>query len=130
MIKRIVENALISGSPHEVWPLVTDPRHFKTWYAFGGAEIDLRPGGAMTLRWDEHGAFAAVVEAVIPGKIFSFRWQPGPGPLVDITLQPEGSGTTRVQIAESGELENPEQSALAWRNGLNLLKELAEAARR
>jgi uncharacterized protein YndB with AHSA1/START domain len=71
--------ALIAGSAEEVWSLITDPRHFQTWHAFGGAEIELRPGGAMTLRWDEHGAFEAVVESVIPGRLFSFRWKPEPG---------------------------------------------------
>ena len=125
MTKRVTESALIAGSPEEVWPLVTDPRHFQTWYAFGGAEIDVRPGGAMALRWDEHGVFEAVVESVIRGELFSFRWRPEPGPLVEITLQSEGRRTTRVQIVESGELEDPEQSALAWRNGLKLLGDLA-----
>jgi uncharacterized protein YndB with AHSA1/START domain len=129
MTQRVSENALIVGSPEEVWPLLTEARHFRTWYAFGGAEIDLRPGGAMTLRWDEHGAFQAVVESVIPGKLFSFRWQPEPGPLVEMTLQSEGDRTTRVQIVESGVLENPEQSALAWRNGLKLLSDLARMER-
>lgn len=126
MTRRVSENRLIVGSPGEVWPLLTDARHFRTWYAFGGAEIDLRPGGAMTLCWDQHGAFHAVVESVIPGKFFSFRWKPEPGSLVEMMLQAEGNRTTRVQIVESGDIENPEQSALAWRNGLKLLSDLAQ----
>jgi uncharacterized protein YndB with AHSA1/START domain len=125
MTNRIAEVALIAGSPEEVWKLITEPTHFKSWYAFGGAEIDLRPGGVMSLRWDEHGVFKAIVESVIHGKLFSFRWQPEPGPLVEITLKLESSGTTHIQIVESGDLEDPEQSALAWRNGLKILKNLA-----
>jgi uncharacterized protein YndB with AHSA1/START domain len=127
MTKEVTESALIVGSPDEVWPLVTHSQHFRTWYAFGGADIDLRPGGAITLRWDEHGTFDAVVESVIPKELFSFRWRPEPGSLVEIKLQPEGNYTTLVQIVESGELENPEQSALAWRNGLALLSDLARS---
>ena len=129
MTTQVSESATVAGTPGEVWPLITDPEHFQAWYAFGGATIDLRPGGAMTMRWPEHGAFDAVVESVTPGVNFSFRWQPEPGPLVQIELRAEGSSTTRVQIVESGELENPEQSALAWRNGLRLLSELAQSRR-
>ncbi len=125
MAERVVESAIVDGTPESVWPLVTVAKHFQHWYAFGGAEIDLQPGGSMVLRWDEHGVFGAVVESVIPERLFSFRWQPEPGPLVEITLHAEGSRATRVQIVESGELEDPEQSGLAWRNALKLLGELA-----
>ena len=125
MTRQISEDALITGTPSHVWALITSPNHFKTWFAFGGAEIDLRPGGTMTMRWDEHGTFDAVVESVIPPKLFSFRWRPEPGPLVEITLRAENERGTRVQIVESGDLDNPEQSALAWRNGLALLSDLA-----
>ena len=122
---QITEAQLIPGSPRDVWPLVTDPRHVKAWYAFGGAEIDLKPGGPMTLRWDEHGAFSAVVEQVTDEQLFSFRWGPAPGPLVEITLEPDGN-STRVRVVETGRLEDADQSALAWRNALRLLRDLAE----
>jgi uncharacterized protein YndB with AHSA1/START domain len=125
MNTHVTEEALVAGSPDEVWSLVTEPRHFQAWYAFGGATIDLRPGGDITMRWDEHGTFEAEVEAVIRAKLFSFRWRPEPGPLVKITLEAAGPDTTRVQIVESGDLEDPEQSTLAWRNGLRLLSRLA-----
>ena len=82
METQLSESAVITGRPEEVWTLITNPKHFQTWYAFGGAEIDLRPGGAV-------------------------------------------SHATLVQIVESGDLENPAQSALAWRNSLTLLGELA-----
>lgn len=81
----------------------------------------------MTMRWDEHGVFEAVVQTVVSGETFSFRWLPEPGPLVEITLLAEGEQTTRVQIVESGNLENPEGSAMAWRNGLSLLGDLAKS---
>ena len=77
------------------------------------------------MRWDEHGTFAAEVEAVTRTKLFSFRWRTEAGPLVRITLESAGPDKTRVQIVESGELEAPEQSALAWRHGLSLLSVLA-----
>jgi uncharacterized protein YndB with AHSA1/START domain len=125
---RVSEEILIAMAPEALWPLVTEGRHFQVWYAFGGATIELRPGGAMTLRWDEHGEFRAVVESVRPPDLFSFRWLPAPGPLVEITLAPEG-GATRVRIVETGVLEDAAQSALAWRNALGLLRELGPRTR-
>ncbi|MGE3343298.1 MAG: SRPBCC domain-containing protein [Vicinamibacterales bacterium] len=123
----VTEEALVTGSPEVVWTLITEPLHFQEWYAFGGASIDLRPGGDITMRWDEHGDFQAVVEAVTPAKLLSFRWRPEPGPVVTITLESAGPGKTQVRIVESGDLEDPKQSALAWRNGLSLLTELANS---
>lgn len=125
----ITEQALVTGSPNDVWPLVTESRHFREWYAFGGATIDLRPGGVITMQWDEHGIFHADVEAATPATLFSFRWRPAPGPLVTITLESVGHGKTLVRIVEAGELEDPEQSALAWRSGLGLLAKLADSVK-
>jgi uncharacterized protein YndB with AHSA1/START domain len=125
----VTEEALVAGSPEDVWTLVTQPLHFQKWYAFGGASIDLRPSGDITMRWDEHGEFQAIVEAVTPAKLFSFRWRPEPGPVVTMTLEVAGPGQTKVRIIESGELEDPKQSALAWRNGLSLLTELASSSK-
>jgi uncharacterized protein YndB with AHSA1/START domain len=123
---RVSEEILVAAPRDRVWSLVTEGRHFQRWYAFGGATIDLRPGGAMTLRWDEHGEFLAVVDEVVAPERFAFRWLPPPGPLVVITLEAEGDGT-RVRIVETGALEDAAQSALAWRNALGLLRELAGA---
>jgi uncharacterized protein YndB with AHSA1/START domain len=123
----VSEEEVVAGTPDQVWRLVTDARHFRVWYAFGGATIDLRPGGAMSLRWDEHGEFPAVVEAVRPPELFSFRWLPARDPLVEITLTAEPGGT-RVRVVETGALEDAAQSALAWRNALGLLQRLAAAS--
>lgn len=121
----ISEQAVIPADLDRTWRLVTEPQHFEQWYAFGGADIDLAVGGAMLLRWDEHGGFPARVEAVEPGRLFAFRWMPEPGDLVEITLTPDGASTL-VRIRESGTLEDTETSAMAWRNALSLLVRLAE----
>lgn len=122
----ISEQALVPADPDRTWRLITDPQYVKQWYAFGGADIELAPGGAMVLRWDEHGAFPARVEAVEPGHRFAFRWLPEPGDLVEIALSPEGDGTL-VRITESGALEDAATSAMAWRNSVSLLIALAQA---
>lgn len=120
----ISEHALIPADQDRTWRLVTEPRNLQRWYAFGGADIELVVGGAMLLSWDEHGGFPARVEAVEPDSRFAFRWLPEPGDLVEITLTPEGAGTL-VRITESGELEDADTSAMAWRNSLSPLTELA-----
>ncbi|WP_405592823.1 SRPBCC domain-containing protein [Streptomyces sp. NBC_01092] len=125
----ISEETLVPADPDHTWRLVTDPRYVQQWYAFGGADIELAPGGAMLLRWDEHGAFPARVEAVDPGHRFAFRWLPEPGDLVEITLSAQDAGTL-VRITESGALEDAATSAMAWRNSLSLLSELAQAQQR
>lgn len=112
------------------------------WYAFGGAEVDLRPGGRLVLRWDERGEFRGFVEKVEPGRRFAYRYAVAPGVepvpgnanLVEFTLTPEGEGT-RLLVVESGfdrldlapdeQTEHADQSAQAWENSLTLLTDLA-----
>jgi uncharacterized protein YndB with AHSA1/START domain len=105
-----IEREVVIDAPIErVWALITEAEHFGAWFADSGAEIDLRPGGAMTLRWEEHGTVRARVERVEPPRLFSYRWanavdaEPAEGhsTLVEFSLVPEGSGT-RVRVVESG----------------------------
>ena len=121
----ITEEALVPASSERVWRLVTEPQSFQRWYAFGGADIDLVPGGEMHLRWDEHGVFQARVEAVEPGRRFAFRWLPEPGDLVEITLSPQADATF-VRIIESSALNDADTTAMAWRNSLSMLQKLAQ----
>ncbi|GAA4553515.1 SRPBCC domain-containing protein [Amycolatopsis samaneae] len=124
----ISEQLFVPVDPARTWRLVTEPGSFRRWYAFGGAEIDLVPGGEMRLRWDEHGEFPARVEVVEPGRRFGFRWLPEPGALVEITLSAQEDGTL-VRVTESGALEDAATSAMAWRNSLSLLADLAGETR-
>ncbi|TCC06150.1 SRPBCC domain-containing protein [Kribbella soli] len=127
----------VEARPEVVWAAVTQPESFARWYAFGGAEIDLRPGGRLVMRWDEHGEFFGFVEKVEPGRRFAYRYavdpgvEPAPGNanLVEFTLTPEGEGT-RLLVVESGfeRLDNQQdtdQSAQAWDNALATLTDLA-----
>jgi uncharacterized protein YndB with AHSA1/START domain len=126
MKTKIMEEIVVKGSCKEVWGFITEPIHFQSWYAFGGASIDLRPDGLISMKWDEHGVFEARIEKVIQEKLFSFQWLPESSCIVQISLQQIDDGKIKVQIEESGDLEDPVQSALAWRNGLNLLLKLCE----
>ena len=107
----IERDILIAAPLERVWDLITSPKHVGRWFADAGAEIDLRPGGALTLSWREHGTFHGRVEAVEPPHRFAYRWlskldlrddpTPANSTLTEFTLAAEGA-STRVAVVESG----------------------------
>ena len=72
--ERLEREILIDAPPEVVWSVITEPRHVSGWFG-DSAEIDLQPGGEMTLRWEAND-YTAVgrVERVEPHSLFSFRW--------------------------------------------------------
>jgi uncharacterized protein YndB with AHSA1/START domain len=114
---RIEQEILIDAPLEVVWAVVTEPEHVGSWFS-ESADIDLRPGGEMTLTWVEHGAARARVEKVQPPHSFAFRWarsaesepREGNSTLVELTLTAEAAAT-RLRVVESGfrELELPEE---------------------
>jgi uncharacterized protein YndB with AHSA1/START domain len=138
-MESVEREVYVEARPEVVWAAVTQPEGLARWYAFGGAEIELRPGGPLMLRWDEHGEFRGFVEKVEPGRRFAYRYAvvpgvdpvPGNSNLVEFTLTPEGEGT-RLLVVESGferldaaAEQETEQAAQAWGNALDILTELA-----
>ena len=113
MVPDQIERETIIDAPVErVWALITEAEHLGRWFGDAGAEIDLRPGGVMTLHWTKHGTTRGRVVAVEPQSRFSYRWAPfrdpggeepgeGNSTLVEFTLQPEGDGT-RLRVVERG----------------------------
>jgi uncharacterized protein YndB with AHSA1/START domain len=113
MVQDSIERETTIAAPVErVWALLTKAEHIGRWFADAGAEIDLRPGGALILRWAEHGTIQARVEIVEPHHRFAYRWltrnepngaEPvtGNSTLVEFTLSPEGD-RTRLRVHESG----------------------------
>jgi len=124
MTARIERDVLIPAPVERVWELVTSADHVGRWFADGGAEIDLRPGGALSLTWPAHGTFHGRVMTVEPPHRFAYRWlskpdlQAEPTPanstLTEFTLAAEGDAT-RVAVVESGfdalELDGEERAA-------------------
>jgi uncharacterized protein YndB with AHSA1/START domain len=114
---RIEQEILIDAPLDVVWAVVTEPEHVGSWFS-QSAEIDLQPGGEMTLTWAHYGAARARVEKVQPPHEFAFRWarttesapREGNSTLVEFTLTAEAGGT-RLHVVESGfrELELPEE---------------------
>ena len=113
MVPDQIERETVINAPVErVWELITEPEHVGRWFGDAGAEIDLRPGGEMVIRWAEHGTSHARVVAVEPQTRFSYRWAPfkepggdepvdGNSTLVEFTLAPDGDAT-RLRVVESG----------------------------
>jgi uncharacterized protein YndB with AHSA1/START domain len=137
--ERVEREILIDAPPEVVWAVISEPNHVSGWFS-DSAEIDLRPGGKITLIWDgrhtEHGR----VEKVEPPHFFSFRWIRGSdtdvrednSTLVEFSLSAEREGT-RLRVVETGftHLDLPEddqaKDAEAHRQGWELeLDELRE----
>jgi uncharacterized protein YndB with AHSA1/START domain len=108
-----IEREITIGAPIErVWELITRPEHVGAWFGDAGAEIDLRPGGALTLRWEEYGTVHGRIERIEPMTLFSYRWAPykepggtepvdGNSTLIEFMLSETGDGT-RLRVVESG----------------------------
>jgi uncharacterized protein YndB with AHSA1/START domain len=103
----IEREIVIDAPPSVVWSIVTEGQHLAGWFS-DEAEIELRPGGRLSLTWREHGTYEGRVEAVDPPRLFAFRWQTREGAfsdanstLVAITLEPMDAGTL-LRVVESG----------------------------
>ena len=141
----IEREVTIEAPVERVWALVTEAEHLGRWFGDAGADVDLRPGGALELRWSEYGTSRGRIEAVQPRSRFAFRWAPfkdpggveptdGNSTLVEFTLSPEGEGT-RLRVVESGfaaldcsdeqRRKNLESNTEGWQMELGELKEYA-----
>jgi uncharacterized protein YndB with AHSA1/START domain len=109
---QIERETVIAAPVERVWALLTEAEHVGRWFGDAGAEIDLRPGGAMVMRWTEHGTAHGRVVDVDPPRRFSYDWVPFKGlpgtepaeansTRVEFTLDAEGDGT-RLRVVESG----------------------------
>jgi uncharacterized protein YndB with AHSA1/START domain len=108
---QIERETLIAAPVERVWAVLTEAEHIGSWFAENGAEIDLRPGGALVMRWNEWPTTRARIEAVEPPRRFAYRWtahhaaaeepKEGNSTLVEFTLTPEGDGT-RLRVVERG----------------------------
>jgi uncharacterized protein YndB with AHSA1/START domain len=114
-VQNTIEREVIYPQPIErVWSALTEADQLTKWFGSRTAEIDLRPGGAMHLVWENMTA-RAIIETVNPTSHFSWRWKPGsvaddltrplaeqePLTLVEFTLEPVDRGT-RLRMVESG----------------------------
>ena len=147
MVPEQIERETVIAAPVErVWALLTEAEHLGRWFGDAGAELDLRPGGALSLNWERYGTVRGRVVAVEAPRRFSYRWSvlresfdsepvEGNSTLVEFTLQAEGDGT-RLRVVESGfdtlfadpakQGERAEDNRKGWGSELDELREYAE----
>jgi uncharacterized protein YndB with AHSA1/START domain len=137
-IERTVE---LAHPPQKVWAAITTAEGLGTWFGHK-ASIDLRPGGAAELTWDDGATANLRVERVEEPTVFAFTWHiyglPEEDPrrtYVEFTLEPVGSGT-RLTVVESGFAQLSDDAYRAafdgntdgWRRELAELVEYLDAA--
>ncbi|GAC1596738.1 MAG: hypothetical protein NVS3B28_28350 [Candidatus Velthaea sp.] len=141
---RIEREVVVAAPPERVWEIITQAEHVGKWFS-DSAEVDLRPGGTIVLRFEKHGTQYATIEKIEAPRYFSYRWKPGlsgekPGSddstLVEFTLEPY-DGQTRVRVVETGfsrlplnedkRAEQFESNTEGWAIQLRDLREYLEA---
>jgi uncharacterized protein YndB with AHSA1/START domain len=112
MVQDSIEKEIRIEAPIEVvWSIVTEPEHIGSWLG-DSAEVDLRPGGEMSIKFGDFGAADCTVEKVERPNLFAFRWvtpepdrdpalQEGYETLVEFRLRDDGDGTV-LRLVESG----------------------------
>jgi uncharacterized protein YndB with AHSA1/START domain len=111
-IERTVE---LAHPPAKVWAALTTAEGLGRWFGTSGAQIDLRPGGAAWMKWDEEGFTADMrVERVEEPVVFGYTWhiyglpeEDARRTYVEFTLEPSGAGT-RLTVVESGFAQLPD----------------------
>ncbi|HEV3088013.1 MAG TPA: SRPBCC family protein [Candidatus Elarobacter sp.] len=144
MVEDRIEREIVVAAPRErVWEIITQAEHVGTWFG-ESAQVDLRPGGELVLRWEKYGSFYGSIEKIDEPNYLSYRWVPGipdvkptneNSTLVEFTLTPEGADT-RVRVVETGfgrlprnESERAEQfqdNTEGWTTKLHDLQQYAE----
>jgi uncharacterized protein YndB with AHSA1/START domain len=109
-IERTVE---LDHPPEKVWAALTTAEGLGTWFGDAGARIDLRPGGAAEMSWNDGFTVHMRVERVEEPTVFGYTWQlkglPEDDPrrtYVEFTLEPTGEGT-RLTVVETGFAQLP-----------------------
>jgi uncharacterized protein YndB with AHSA1/START domain len=137
-IERTVE---IAHPPAEVWAALTTAEGLSAWFG-NDATIDLRPGGAASMRWDNGHTAEMRVERAEEPTVFGYTWHiyglSNDDPrrtYVEFTLEPAGAGT-RLTMVESGFAQLPDEAyrtaydgnAQGWVSELGELVDYLDAA--
>ncbi len=108
MTDQIARELLLPAQPDQVWAVITGPG----WLA-DEVELELVPGGEASFSSEGWTKTGWVEEVVPPGGdgedegLLTFWWgaDGDPATRVELTLEPEGDGTTRLRVIESRPLE-------------------------
>jgi len=91
---------LVPATPEETWEAITDPDQLGEWLG-ERADVDLRPGGDLTIELDD-GERSGFVEELDAPRRLVFWWaaEDEESSRVEIELEPERGGT-RVRVIET-----------------------------
>jgi uncharacterized protein YndB with AHSA1/START domain len=101
-----IRRELTLAAPRDrVWLALTDVEQLVRWFPTSSAELDLRPGGALRLSWEDM-TDEGVVDEVSAAQRFVFRWRPQgsdrPYTRVTVTLDDLPEGGTSLVLVEDG----------------------------
>jgi uncharacterized protein YndB with AHSA1/START domain len=98
--RRMIEKEIfIKASPERVFRALTEPAELARWFGVG-AEIDLRPGGALAFIF-RAGRETGTVLAVEPPRRFAFSWGAPHATEATFLLEPRDGGTL-LRLTETG----------------------------
>jgi len=106
----IRHSVFIRAPRAKVWAALTTAQAMDAWWGTRGSQIDLRPGGKLTLRWRGWGPERDInadrecdVLEVLPPKRFVFRWGETADVMttVEFELEERADGTL-VRLREHG----------------------------
>jgi uncharacterized protein YndB with AHSA1/START domain len=103
------------GVPRErVWAALTEADQLVQWFPTKNASVDLRPGGELSLEWDEQSA-TGVFDEIDPPNRLLYRWHPAgadhPATTVEFTLTDRGDGSeTVLTVVERGFAQLPPEA--------------------
>ena len=135
-----VRRELVIHAPQDrVWRALTEAEQLIRWFPDKTAEVELRPGGAIRIEWQDGEFDDGTVEVVEEPSRFVFLWHgagfDSPQTRVEFTLEAIDGGT-RLLVVESGFSNVAEDKrASAWKDNdggwtheLGELKTFLEAA--
>jgi uncharacterized protein YndB with AHSA1/START domain len=101
-----VKREVVVEAPQElVWRAITEAGQLVRWFPDKFAQVDLRPGGAIRIEWQDGEFDDGTIHAVEEPSRFAFRWHgagfDSPETVVEFTLEAVEGGTG-VVVVESG----------------------------
>lgn len=91
----VVREIVFPVEPDEVWEALTEPERLEEWFATE-VELDPRPGGAGTFRWENGEERHATVREAEENERLVLDWDDEDGGEVEFTLEPVEEGTRLV----------------------------------
>jgi len=93
----VTRTVVLPVTREEAWEALTEPERLREWFA-NDVELDVRPGGEGTFRWDNGESRRAVVDEVAEGERLVLRWEDDSRVELELDDAPAG---TRVLVRET-----------------------------